>query len=371
MSLSTLEDTIDRGLDACIVQCGRLLSIRWWAMALGGGYPEVQAIRRVFKVSLSDLARANGCHLPFDNPQLAKAMLGHVCFDAAMETAARLLQSEWSICGGYALSCLMRSTEPHAKYKYVEQIFSPEEGRVTEELWQAPHGQDGRDKTFDWGDVDWFLTNTALHEHVAAGGTCPPRLPGVAPPPWEWTHRKSRQAVRHAITVFKGAFGTVAGYGDQLRSAHDPASFATADCVDRGYCCGVRNFEIGHHLLGRTQSIQLVITRDPPSSALKTVLGFDMTHCAIWMEDVALKLGEPEVTLGLPCEQWMHTTLQRKGYMPKFCGRLPPSPALLKKRQARRRKYRARGFSVSLISRKSTRVQRVNLKPVHVRLSLV
>ena len=357
MSLSTLEDTTARGLDACINQCGRLLSVRWWSL-IGGGYPEVQALRRVFKVSLSDLARANGCHLPANNDRLAKAMLGHVCFDAAMQAAASELKGAWSICGGYALSCLTRSTEPHARYKYVEHIFSPASGKVTEDLWLAPHVRGGgsrMDKTFYFGDVDFFLTNASLNEHLAAGGTGTPAPHFVTPASWEWTDRKSRQAVRRAIAALKECLATVAGYGNQFRFGPDAASFAAADSLDRGYSGGLRNFTIGPDLLGRSQSIQLILAENPEPSALTTVLGFDMTHCAVWIDEVALKLGEPELTLGLPCEGWKQAALQRKGYMPKVNRRPPPSRALLQKRHARRLKYRLRGFTVGLVSRRRLR----------------
>ena len=357
MCLNTLDEVTASGLDMCLIQCGRLLSVRWWFVAVGGGYPEVQALRlvcKVLKVSLSELARANGCHLPADNDKLAKAMMGHVCFDAAMEAAARGLKSEWAICGGYALSCLTRSTEPHAKYKYVEQIYSAVEGKVTEELWQSPHAN-GMDKTFSWGDVDFFLTNTPLHDHLAAGGTNTPDPLRVTPEPWEWTPRKSRLAVRHAIAVLKTCLAKVAGYGDQFKFAYDPACFFSADMVDRGYFCGVRNFKIGHHLLGRTQSIQLILNTDPAPSALTTVLGFDMTQCAIWLDEVTLKHGEPKVTLGYPCEEWMQAALRRKGYMRSLNDGRRLSPAMLRKRKARRAKYRERGFTVRLRSRKLLR----------------
>ena len=346
MALSTRMGTTDRGFDVCIHHCARLLSVRWWSL-IGGGYPEVQAIRRVFKVSLSELARANGCHLPVDNDPLAKAMLGHVCFDAAMQAAARQLKSEWSVCGGYALSCLTRATEPHARYKYVEQIFSPAAGKVTEDLWLAPHVRGGgsrMDKTFYFGDVDFFLTNNSMRT-----------LPTGEATHAVWTGSMSRQALSSAIKTLQGCLATVAGYGDQLRFGPDTASFAAADSLDRGYSGGLRNFIIGPDLLGRSQSIQLILADDPEPSALTTVLGFDMTHCAVWIDEVALKLGEPELTLGLPCEGWKQAALQRKGYMPKVNRRPPPSRALLQKRHARRLKYRLRGFTVGLVSRRRLR----------------
>ena len=376
MALSTLAEATARGLDMCINQIDKLLSVRWWSLVSGGGYPEVQALRLVFKVSLSKLARANGCHLPVENGKLAKAMLGHVCFDAAMEAAARRLRSQWAICGGYALSCLMRSTEPHAKYKYVEQIYSTVEGKVTEELWLSPHG-DGKDKTFSWGDVDFFLTNHSLHEHLAAGGegTTSPREGTPEPLPWDWTPRKSRQAVRNAITVITDCLATVAGHGDKFVHGDDPACFFSADMVDRGYFCGVRNFKLELSLLGRTQSIQLILGTDPEPNALAIVLGFDMTQCAIWVDEVALKQGEPELTLALPCEEWKQAALQRKGYMRLVRGAGQPASrakrAMLQKRRNRRFKYRARGFTVTLVSRRRLRdAQRLSLQPVRVRLSL-
>ena len=373
MSLSTLMETTDRGLDMCIKRTGRLLSVRWWCLASGGGYPEVQALRLVFKVSLSELARANGCHLPEDNHKLAKAMLGHVCFDAAMETAARELKTQWAICGGYALSCLMRSTTPHDKYRYVEQIYSTVEGKVTEDLWVSPHG-DGTDQTFSWGDVDFFLTNHSLHKHLAAGddysGDGTPVARGGTPAPWDWTPRKSRQAVRNAIAVITDCLTTVAGHGKKLGRAYDPACFFNADMLDRGYFGGVRNFNIEHSLLGRAQSIQLIISTDPEPDALTTVLGFDMTQCAVWVDEFALKQGEPEVTLALPCEEWKQAALQRKGYMRTVPGGRAKR-AMLQKRRSRRLKYRARGFTVTLVSGKRLRdAQRLSLEPVHVRLAL-
>ena len=352
MSLSTLETVVASGLDVCIVQCGRLLSVRWWFVAVGGGYPEVQALRLVCKVSLSALARANGCHLPEDNHKLAKAMMGHVCFDAAMEAAAHRLQSEWAICGGYALSCLTRSTEPHAKYKYVEQIYSSVKGKVTKALWQSPHGSD---QTFGWGDVDFFLINTVGMD----GGA-----------PWEWTARMSRMAVRNAIAVLTECLAIVAGYGNQFGPAYDPACFFCADMVDRGYFGGIRNFQISHHLLGRKQAIQLVISTDPSPSALMTVLGFDMTQCAVWLDEVALKQGEPMLTLGFLCEEWKQAALLRKGYMRQLPrGGRPPSHALLQKRKARRLKYHERGFTVSLRSRKLLRSAQQPLQPIRMHLS--
>ena len=90
--------------------------MRWWALARAGGYPEVQALRLVFRgLSLSQVARRNGCHLQRDNDRLAKAMLGHVCFDAAIQLAARVLKAEWAVCGGYALSCQMSASAPHPR----------------------------------------------------------------------------------------------------------------------------------------------------------------------------------------------------------------------------------------------------------------
>ena len=83
---------------------------------VGVGYPEVQALRLVFRgLSLSQVARRNGCHLQRDNDRLAKAMLGHVCFDAAIQLAARVLKAEWAVCGGYALSCQMSASAPHPR----------------------------------------------------------------------------------------------------------------------------------------------------------------------------------------------------------------------------------------------------------------
>lgn len=370
MALSTLMEATDRGLDMCINQCGRLLSVRWWCLASGGGYPEIQALRLVFKkVSLSELARANGCHLPVDNDKLAKAMLGHVCFDAAIESAARRLKTQWAICGGYALSCLMRSTKPHAKYRYVEQIYSTVEGKVTEDLWVSPHGN-GTDKTFSWGDVDFFLTNHPLREHLAADGDDNPAACDGTPAPWEWTPRKSRAALRNAIAVIKDCLTTVAGHGDKFEFAYDPAGFFNADMLDRGYLGGVRSFNIEHSLLGRTQSIQLILSIDPEPDALTTVLGFDMTQCAVWVDEVALKQGEPELTLALPCEEWKQAALQRKGYMRTVpLGRA--KRAMLQKRRSRRLKYRARGYTITVVSRKRLRdAQRLSLQPVRVRLAL-
>ena len=49
------------------------------------------------------------------NYRLAKAMLGHVCFDAAIQLAARVLKAEWAVCGGYALSCQMSASAPHPR----------------------------------------------------------------------------------------------------------------------------------------------------------------------------------------------------------------------------------------------------------------
>ena len=338
MAPGTLQEATACGFDVCINQCARLLSVHWWSLALGGGYPEVQAIRRVFKVSLSALARANGCHLPVDNDRLAKAMLGHVCFDAAMQAAARLLKAEWSICGGYALSCLTRFTGPHSKYRYVEQIFSLAEGKVSEDLWLVPHGN-GMDKTFYWGDVDFFLTNTT----------------GQEPTP-----DTMRQALQNAIAALKDCLTTVAayGYGDQFQLGFDPADFHTADYVDRGYISGVRNFTIAQDLLGRPQRVQLILDDDPDCSAFKTVRWFDMTHCAVWIHEVALNRGEPELTLGFPCERWRRATAQRKGYMMVMPPRGTPLPReqrvqlreMLEKRKARRKKYRERGFTVKLRS---------------------
>ena len=163
----------------------------------------------------------------------------------------------------------------------------------------------------------------------------------------------------------------VAGYGDQFGLAYDPACFYCADMLDRGYFGGVRNFHIPHNLLGRRQSIQLVIKTDPCPSALKTVLGFDMTQCAIWLDEVALKQGEPELTLGLPCEEWLGAALLRRGYMRQLprVGR-PPSKALLRKRRDRRLKYQERGFTVSLRSKRLFRSAQQPLQPVRVPLPL-
>jgi len=334
---STPVGTTADGWYVCINQCARLLSVRWWCLALGGGFPEVQALRLVFKVSLSELARANGCHLPDDNDKLAKAMLGHVCFDAAMQAAARRLKSTWSICGGYALSCLTRETEPHSKYKYVKQIFSPAAGKVTEELWLAPHGNtmDGKmnDKTWYFGDVDFFLTHDVSF------------LPTGEATHAVWTSLMSREAMASAIKTLQGCLATVAGY-DTFRPVYGTEKFTSANEVDAGYIGGVRNFDIESGLLGRRQSIQLILSiqrSGPKLSALKTVLAFDLTHCAVWIDEVALKDGDPELTLGAPCARWLEAAYERQGMLIE--GRRSRAQRI--KTSARSRKYRDRGFKVS------------------------
>ena len=336
MALSTRMGTTDRGFDVCIHHCARLLSVRWWSLALGGGYPEVQSLRLVFRVSLSELARANGCHLPVDNDPLAKAMLGHVCFDAAMQAAARQLKSEWSVCGGYALSCLTRATEPHARYKYVEQIFSPAAGKVTEDLWLTPHGKmmDGRmlDKTFYFGDVDFFLTNNSMRT-----------LPTGEATHAVWTGSMSRQALSSAIKTLQGCLATVAGY-DTFLPAYETETFTSANEVDDGYPGGVRNFYIESGLLGRRQSIQLILSNYPKLSALKTVLAFDLTHCAVWIGEIALNDGDPEITLCAPCIRWLCAAYKRKGMVIEGSGE--GSAAQRKKTSERIGKYRDRGFKL-------------------------
>ena len=319
---STMDDMTASVFDLLIYQSGWLLSIRWWAFELAGGYPQVQALRLVFRdISLSQVARRNGCLLPSDNDRLAKAMLGHVCFDAAIQAAARLLKAEWVVCGGYALSCLMRASAPHANYRYVEQLLSPVEGRVTESLWQLPHGN-GVDKTFFWGDVDFFLINSLRDdEHLSAR---PPPRDGD-PFPWQWSARKTRLAVRHAQTTLDACLATVAAYPHQFRSVPEPARPLRFAADRRGYWGGsLRNFTVGADLLGRPQSIQLILADEPQASALDVVGRFDMTQCAVWIEGSS----PSQLSLGFPCPMWYDATRQHKGYMKGPKKEEPLSPAL-------------------------------------------
>jgi len=362
-----MDDMTASVFDLLIYQSGWLLSVRWWALARAGGYPEVQALRLVFRgLSLSQVARRNGCHLPRDNDRLAKAMLGHICFDAAIQLAARVLKAEWAVCGGYALSCQMRASAPHAKYRYVEQLFSPAEGRVTETLWLAPHGN-GVDKTFFWGDVDFFLINSQLDKQLNAGSTGTPASydAGCGPFAWEWSARKTRLAVRHAQTTLEQCLASVAAYPHQFRSVPEAATPAAADRL--GYCGGgLRNFTVGPDLLGRQQSIQLILARKPPASAVEVVLGFDMTHCAVWIEDSA----PSQLSLGFPCPMWYHATTQRKGYM---MGPMNPLAHLTSaqrlKRRARRKKYRERGFTVTLMSFQTAGAPLLQVTTLHIPVS--
>ena len=277
----------------------------WWSLTVAGGYPEVRAVRLVFnKTSLSEVARANGCHLPDDNDPLAKAMLGHVCFDAAIQAAACSLKDEWALCGGYALACVTRgrATAPHAKYQYVQPLFSPEAGRVTEGMWTkvmwggGAHGN-GVDKAFYWGDVDFFLRNSMLDEHLDAGGSgVPASRAGLhvsaGPYDWEWTPRKTRRAMRHAHTSLTQCLSSVAGYDNVWETLSEYSRRS-------GYSGKLRNYSIGPGLLGREQSIQFIMERAPKPDAFEIVLGFDMTQCAVWFEDTTLEQGEPVLSLGI------------------------------------------------------------------------
>ena len=362
------EELTASAFNVCVHQTATLLSVRWWVLTVGGGYPEVQAVRLVFnETSLSVVAKANGCHLPTDNDLLAKAMLGHVCFDATIQVAARMLKQEWALCGGYALSCVTRSTSPHAKYQYVKQLFSAEEGKVTEVMWATPHGN-CVDKSFYWGDVDFFLRNSMLDDHLDAGGTGVPasqaRLQaGHGPFDWEWTSRKTRRAMRHAKKTLTQCLSTVAGYNSLSEMFSDTGRRL-------GYSSKLSNFSIGPGLLGRTQTIQFIMERSPKPDAVEIVLGFDMTQCAVWFEDISLEQGEPFLTLGMPCEKWKNAIMERKGFMTKRNPHMAMSSATSRKRRARRRKYRERGFMIKMRTFRQLRKMLVPHVTLRMKISL-
>ena len=151
--------------------------------------------------------------------------------------------------------------------------------------------------TVYWGDVDFFLRNSMLDEHLDAGGSgVPASRAGLhvsaGPYDWEWTPRKTRRAMRHAHTSLTQCLSSVAGYDNVWETLSEYSRRS-------GYSGKLRNYSIGPGLLGRKQSIQFIMERAPKPDAFEIVLGFDMTQCAVWFEDTTLEQGEPVLSLGI------------------------------------------------------------------------
>lgn len=76
---------------------------------------------------------------------------------------------------------------------------------------------------------------------------------------------------------------------------------------------GLRHFYLGAELLGRKQTIQLVLSCSPKTSPLKVVLSFDMTQCAVWIQGLKMHKGEPKLQLRSPCKGWTILALKNEG----------------------------------------------------------
>ena len=110
---------------------------------------------------------------------------------------------------------------------------------------------------------------------------------------------------------------------------------------------GLHHFYLGAELLGRKQTIQLVLSSQPKSSPRKVVLSFDMTQCAVWIQRLTMQDGVPMLSLRMPCKEWMHTVVLNKGSKMLGAGMwckesrsriLPPR---------RVNKYKQRGFVIN------------------------
>ena len=321
------------GLYEGTVQTGIMLSVRWWSYEVDGGLPEIMILRCVVKgLSWTVIARANGCHLPSDDDSLAKMQMGFVCFDAAIERSARLLKSSWAVCGGYALSRLMRARAPHDKYQFVERLHrDPLLG-----LNAVVDASADSDLTWSWGDVDFFLTSEAQ----------------------DWGQTALRKAGKEAIRTVKQSLSKVAAcdhFEDSARAYNDAGypritttSDPTTDSDDELNLPSPRR--AGHLVIRdikplglmdqRSSSIQFIMNSRSKGSALKQVLAFDMTQCCIWIDDVTRdRTGQYQVKLAMPCEAWLQATLERKG----SCIRKPFLPMPL-----RLIKYNLRGFVITV-----------------------
>ena len=336
-------DIVREGLDVGTVQTGTMLSVRWWSHEVDGGLPEILILRYVVKnLSWTDVARANGCHLPSNDDRLAKMQMGFVCFDAAIERAVRLLKSSWTVCGGYALSRLMRTRVPHDKYQFVERLQSM--SNATEDLTKAMEDAlPGSDLTWSWGDVDFFLTSETPNEVCV-----------------EYRKRSLRKAGKKAIRIVKESLSKVAAcdhFEDTARNFESgyPQLITSSDpTVDSDEEINLPHRHATHIVIRdikplgllnkRSSSIQFIMNSRSKGSPLKQVLAFDMTQCCIWIDDVARDhTGQYQVKLAMPCDAWLQAALARKG----SCIREPYLPC-----QQRLAKYNLRGFVVTVHCKK-------------------
>ena len=323
--------------DHVVLDASYLLSVAWWATQYCGesGFPEVRNIRLVFKgVSLIEVAQANGIHRNDGDKSKAKAQLGHMCFDIAIQAAATKLQASWAICGGYALSCIKRRQPPFNKYRYVDEL---------------PHNA-AEVRLCEFGDVDLFAINT-----ISA----------------EWSETLTHDAVSLAFEVLQDCFMAVAGYNglsekDSLSTSDDSSDASdypglNDDTVSpesslllKTYqgpprhlkVSSLHHFYLGAELLGRKQTIQLVLSSQPKSTPRKVVLSFDMTQCAVWIQRLRMRDGVPTLSLRMPCKEWACLAVLNKGTKMRGAGTwckesrsriLPPR---------RVNKYTQRGFVI-------------------------
>lgn len=310
-----------------------LLSVAWWATQYRGecGYAEVRNIRLVFKgVSLIEVAQANGIHRNDKDKAKAKAQLGHMCFDIAIQAAATQLQASWAICGGYALSCIKRRQAPYNKYRYVDEL--PNNPSVVRQC--------------EFGDVDLFAINTV----------------GAA-----WSEALTEDAVSLAFDVLNACFLVVAGYSGLTRteapSSSDDSSDESSDYPkdaslpletqeeEEPYMnvlrvSGLRHFYVGSGLLGRVATLQLVLSPRPKSSPRKVVISFDMTQCAVWIWGLSMREGEPVLSIKMPCRSWMQDVLLNKGSRISGAGKWCPISRSLVLFPQRVAKYIERGYAI-------------------------
>ena len=303
-------------LDACLQQLDHLLSLRWWSHTVDGGISEILALRCLKKGAQwscwSHIARVNGCHLPSDDEILAKKQMRFVCFDAAVERAVRELKGVFTVCGGYALSRLMRTTTPYNRYKFVANLSTCTSSNDVDV--EDPWG---------WGDVDFFLTSDVQR-----------------------TRKGLRRMAKRATRVIMRSFTIVAA----------SMSFkGTLRTYKHGYV-GMDNDEDmrngNSHLLIRdvvplgllqvcdTPAIQLILSTQPKLSPFFQVLAFDMTQCAVWIDDVYCD-SDSNITIKIcaPCQAWMSATLEFRG----SCIREPFCP-----KEERLIKYVNRGYTISM-----------------------
>ena len=318
------------GIDACTVQTGVMLSVRWWSYAADGGLHEIMILRLVVKhLSWSVIARANGCHLPSENNYLAKVQMGFVCFDAALEHAARLLNNSWTLCGGYALSRLMRAQTANENYRFVEGLMIESDA--------IKDRTNTQDTTWEWGDADFFLTSSNNNYSKASL-----RKEG----------NKAIQTVKQSLAKIAGCFlyedsakaYNEPGYKTLINSEHTTAQHDDLLSLPNPRRPGhlvIRDITPIGLLLHRTSSIQFIMSSRPKVSPLKQVLAFDMTQCAMWIESIERNstTGQFQVKLGAPCHAWLQATLAHKG----SCIREPYLPM-----QKRLLKYQQRGYEITV-----------------------